>query len=197
MKYVPRIWERKFERLSTMFRVVLLTGARQIGKTTMLQHMAQGTGRKYVTLDDPFARDLAVHDPLAFFQTYEPPVLVDEVQYAPELFPIIKLIADREHVPGLFWLTGSQHYAMIQSVQESLAGRIAIMRMHGFTQGEKALVPYAPLRWDLPALQARADVRKGAWGPQKVWEGIWQGGMPSMQAFRANAEAREVYFSLY
>lgn len=197
MEYTPRIWERKFGNLNNTFRVVLVTGARQVGKTTMLRHLAEGTNRKYVTLDDPFARELAQEDPIGFFQAYEPPVLIDEVQYAPQLFPAIKLIADQEGTNGLFWLTGSQHYSMMQHVQESLAGRVGIMRMYGFTQSEKARIPYAPLQWDLASLQKRAETRKEILGPSSVWKGIWLGNMPAVQDFASNPEARETYFSSY
>lgn len=86
MEYVTRELERKFLRLNDFFKVVLVTGARQVGKTTMLKHLSAGTGRTYVTMDNIMARELATTDPVLFFQTYKPPVLIDEVQKATELF---------------------------------------------------------------------------------------------------------------
>ena len=86
MKYITREAERKIQKMDRFFKVVLVTGARQVGKTTMLKHLSEGTERNYVTLDDMMIRDLAKSDPKLFFQMYRPPILIDEVQYAPELF---------------------------------------------------------------------------------------------------------------
>ena len=86
MNYIKRNLERKFIRMSAFFKAVLVTGARQVGKTTTLRHLAEGHDRTYVTLDNLMARNLAKTDPVLFFQTYKPPIIIDEVQYAPELF---------------------------------------------------------------------------------------------------------------
>ncbi|MFH1147504.1 MAG: AAA family ATPase [Pseudomonadota bacterium] len=90
------------------FPVLPVTGARQVGKTTFLQHLS-GDERTYVTLDDPLVLSLGKEDPALFMQRFPPPVLIDEIQYAPELLPHIKMAVDRERKPGIFWLTGSQH----------------------------------------------------------------------------------------
>ncbi len=100
MKYITRELERKFMQMDSFFKVVLVTGARQVGKTTMLRHLAEGTNRTYVTLDDLMARELAQTDPVLFFQTYKPPVLIDEVQHAPQLFERIKLMSDNTEEIG-------------------------------------------------------------------------------------------------
>jgi predicted AAA+ superfamily ATPase len=110
--------------MSEFFKAVLVTGARQVGKTTMLKHLAEGQNRSYVTLDNLPARNLAKSDPVLFFQIYKPPVIIDEVQYAPELFGQIKILCDESETPGRFWLTGSQKFAMMKNVRETLAGRI-------------------------------------------------------------------------
>lgn len=94
--------------MSDFFKAVLVTGARQVGKTIMPRYLAEGQNRTYVTLDNLAARDLAKSDPVLFFQTYRPPIIIDEVQYAPELFSQIKIICDNSEETGLFWLTGSQ-----------------------------------------------------------------------------------------
>ena len=96
MEYIRRTLEDKFLRMSDFFKVVLVTGAIQVGKTTMLRHLAEeeGKGRGYVSLDDPFVREAAQSDPALFFQFYRPPVIIDEVQKAPQLFEQIKIIAD-------------------------------------------------------------------------------------------------------
>ncbi len=88
MEYITRELERKFLKLNEFFKVVLVTGARQVGKTTMQKHLVEGD-RTYVTMDNMMARALAQSDPVLFFQTYKPPVLIDEIQKAPELFEIM------------------------------------------------------------------------------------------------------------
>ena len=134
MEYIKRSLERKFTRMSAFFKAVLLTGARQVGKTTMLRHLAEGQDRTYVTLDNIMARNLAGTDPVLFFQTYKPPVIIDEVQYAPELFSQIKILCDDQQDTGLFWLTGSQQFDMMKNVRETPAGRIGILELYGLSK---------------------------------------------------------------
>ena len=140
MSYICRELERKFLKLNDFFKVVLVTGARQVGKTTMLKHLAEGTDRTYISLDDSMVRELAKRDPVLFFQTYKPPILIDEVQKAPELFEQIKVIVDNSEDPGLIWLTGSQQYKMMEKVRETLAGRIGILTLYSLSQREKKRV---------------------------------------------------------
>lgn len=122
--YVPRTLETFVTRAAQQFPVLLLTGARQVGKTTLLRHLSHA-GRAYVTLDDPLVLTLAKTDPALLMQRFPPPVLIDEIQYATELLPYIKMAADRAGEPGLFWLTGSQQFHLMKGVSESLAGRVA------------------------------------------------------------------------
>lgn len=195
MDYIPRHLERKFIKMSGFFKAVLVTGARQVGKTTMLRHLAQGQDRTYVTLDNRMARELAQTDPVLFFQTYKPPILIDEVQYAPELFPQIKILCDDSEETGLFWLTGSQQYKMMEKVRESLAGRIGIMVLYSMSQSEKAGVVFEnELDFSLACLQTRQrQVAKN--DVIKVFDHIWRGGMP--QVLYADAEQRQEYFEAY
>ena len=108
MAYIVRHMEQKVLRLSKSFSALLITGPRQAGKTTMLRELAarEGIGRGYVSLDDLNMRDMAKNDPQLFLQLHRPPVIIDEVQYAPELFTYIKIHVDEYHEPGAFWLTG-------------------------------------------------------------------------------------------
>lgn len=195
MEYIHRSLERKFTRMSGFFKAVLVTGARQVGKTTMLRRLAAGENRTYVTLDDLPVRNLAKSDPALFFQTYKPPVMIDEVQYAPELFGRIKIMCDESEETGLFWLTGSQQFDMMKNVREALAGRIGILELYSLTKNEKdGLALDGELDFSLPALQARrAKVKKN--DIVDVFEHIWRGGMP--QAFRADAEQRREYYHAY
>jgi predicted AAA+ superfamily ATPase len=181
--------------MSVFFKAVLVTGARQVGKTTMLRHLAQGQNRTYVTLDNLMARNLAKTDPVLFFQTYKPPVFIDEVQYAPELFGRIKIFCAESEKTGLFWLTGSQQFDMMKNVRESLAGRIGILELYGLSKNEKDGVVFEnELDFSLPCLQARR-IKAPKNDIVDVFEHIWRGGMP--QALRADAEQRREYYSAY
>src|SRR5689334_20225990 len=103
--YIQRCLKKTIINASQSFPVILLTGPRQVGKTTLLQQISEN--RHYVTLDNLEDRMLAKSDPAGFLQRYTPPVLIDEIQYAPELFSYIKILADKHKQPGMFWLTGS------------------------------------------------------------------------------------------
>ena len=94
MNYIERTLERKFLRMNEAFKAIMVVGARQVGKSTMLKHFAKKQNRTVVSMDDARLRDLAKTDPVLFFQMYRPPILIDEVQKAPELFEQIKIICD-------------------------------------------------------------------------------------------------------
>ena len=195
MQYIERALERKFLHMSSFFKAVLVTGARQVGKTTMLQHLAQGQHRTYVTLDNLMARTLAQTDPVLFFQTYKPPVTIDEVHHAPQLFGQIKILCDESQEPGLFWLTGSQQYNMMQNVRETLAGRIGILQLFSLTKNEaKGILIPGELDFSLPCLQNRQTyVEKN--DIVDTFEHIWRGGMP--QVLLADDEQRQEYYNSY
>lgn len=147
--YIPRALESVVRRYSDFFKVVVVTGPRQVGKTTMLRHLMEedeiaGRRRNYVTLDNTAVRQLAREDPALFLQRYEPPVLIDEIQYAPELLPFIKIAADNASENGGFWLTGSQPFHLMRHVSESLAGRAGIIEMLGLSDAELQGRPSAP-----------------------------------------------------
>lgn len=195
MRYITRELERKFMQMDAFFKVVLVTGARQVGKTTMLKHLAEGTDRTYVSLDDLMARELAQTDPALFFQTYKPPILIDEVQHAPQLFEQIKLMCENTEEPGHFWLTGSQQYNMMKHVRETLAGRIGILQLYSLSQREKNGVFFdTPLDFSPNTLKERQEMLP-ANDITKVFEHIWRGGMP--QVLEADEEMRQEYYSSY
>ncbi len=195
MQYIKRTLERKFLHMSSFFKAVLVTGARQVGKTTMLRHLAEGEGRSYVSMDDFQARALAKTDPVMFFQTYKPPIIIDEIQKAPELFERIKIICDDSDEAGLFWLTGSQQYGMIKNIRETMAGRIGIMELYGFSKNEVDGIAFEDeMDFSLPNLLGRQSM-VGRNDVVDVFEHIWRGGMPD--AWRADAEQRQEYFNSY
>ena len=129
MTYIKRDMEKMVVELSEQYPVILITGPRQVGKTTMLQNLMVGTDRTYVSLDDLNIRALAKSDPAMFFQLYKTPIFIDEVQYAPELFTYIKIMVDKNQQPGEFWLTGSPIFKLMLGVQESLAGHVAVLNL--------------------------------------------------------------------
>ena len=179
MEYISRNLEAVVMQVTREFPAVLVTGPRQVGKTTMLQKLMEGTDRKYVSLDDLNERSLAKNDPELFLQAHKPPVLIDEVQYAPELFPYIKIYADSHHEPGAFWLTGSQIFQMMRGVQESLAGRAAVLSMTSLAQAELAGASMTPLEIDPEALKEREKLRIPA-DVQGIFERIYRGSMPAI-----------------
>jgi predicted AAA+ superfamily ATPase len=130
---IERTLSQVVAQVSKSFPVLLVTGPRQVGKTTLLETCSE-KGRRYVSLDDLEQRELAQTDPALFLQRHKPPVTIDEVQYAPELFSYIKMAVDKSRQPGMFWLTGSQKFHLMKGISESLAGRVAIIDMLGLSQ---------------------------------------------------------------
>lgn len=180
--YITRHMEKPVMELNEQYPVLLLTGPRQVGKTTMLEHLieVEGKGRKKVSLDDLTLRELAKTDPKMFFQLYQPPLLIDEVQYAPELFPYIKIMVDERHQPGDFWLTGSQLFKMMEGVQESLAGRVALLHLSPLSQSEiMKRPPEPPFSLELSLLSERQNGCQMLNTPE-VFQHIHQGGMPAL-----------------
>ena len=195
MQYIKRDLERVVLQASEEYPAVIITGSRQIGKTTMLQKLMKGTTRSYVTLDDLTERALAQNDPEMFLQLHKPPVLIDEVQYAPQLFTYIKIHADRDQRPGDFWMTGSQSFKLMKLAGESLAGRACILHMCTMSQNELyGSGKNLPFTLDLDALQARIAARTPADTPA-IFERIFRGSMPAMTSGRISN--RNLFYSSY
>ncbi len=195
MEYIQRELERKFLEMNRFFKAVLVIGARQVGKSTMLKQLAKEQNRTVVTMDDDFIRELAETDPRLFFQTYKPPILIDEIQKAPNLLVHIKMMCDESEERGRFWLTGSQRRRIMERSQETLAGRLGILRLYGLSQREKAgVLDAAPLDFSVDALMKRA-----AQLPENdinaVFTHIWQGGFADVQS--ATGEQAQVYYQSY
>jgi hypothetical protein len=178
MPYLQRTLEHGFLQASRQMPVLLLTGPRQIGKTTFLRHLADKE-RTYVSLDDPVLRDLAATDPALFLQRFQPPILIDEIQYAPQLLPLIKISVDEDRTPGRFWLTGSQQFHLMKGVSESLAGRVGVMQLMGFSQAELAgtpnLPPFLPTEAQMKAREGRPTLALG-----QLFQRIWLGSFPAL-----------------
>ena len=196
MKYIKRHLEDVVVRLSTEYPALLLTGPRQTGKTTMLHRLAEEEKREraYVTLDAPAERQLAKSDPAMFLQLHKPPVLIDEVQYAPELFTHIKMHIDKTHQPGDFWMTGSQAFKLMRGVQESLAGRVALLNMSPLAQREINGLAALPFTLDIETLATQQALIAPLTTAQ-IYERIWKGGMPAFVSGRYTD--RGVFYSGY
>ena len=177
MSYITRSLEKVVQQVTQEYPVVLVTGPRQVGKTTMLQKLMEGTSRGYVSLDDLNERALAKNDPELFLQLHKPPVLIDEVQYAPELFTYIKVYADTHHEPGAFWLTGSQ-----------------VLSMTSLSQSEINGADTEPFRVDLDALLNREEKAVPA-DTKDIFERIYRGSMPAIASGK-NTNS-QIFYSSY
>jgi len=193
--YKERTLETFFKKAASQFPVMLVTGARQVGKTTFLKHLSS-EGRLYVTLDDPLVLNLARQDPALFMQRFPTPVLIDEIQYAPELLPYIKMEVDRNRKPGLFWLTGSQQFQLMKGVSESLAGRVGVVQLLGLSHRESAgqgqsATPFLPMPEDI---QSRM-MSGGKLTLKDIYKIIWRGSFPEV-ALKAKTD-RDLFYSSY
>ena len=195
MSYIKRTLEKCITEISMDYSCLLLVGPRQVGKTTMLEHLMEGTDRKRVTLDDTENRRLAKNDPELFLELHPAPVLIDEVQYAPELFSYIKIKVDNGAAPGSYWLTGSQAFQLMELAQESLAGRTAIIHMSALSQSELyGSGDTEPLSLEIGKLNKRKEGLAKC-GPAEMYERVWNGGMPGHRSGRY--KDRDVFYNSY
>lgn len=195
----PRTLRASVLKASRHFPVVAVTGARQVGKTTLLQDISE-PGRQYVSLDDPFLLKAAKEDPELFLQNHPAPLLIDEIQYAPELLPFIKMRVDAAKEKGMYWLTGSQPFHLMQGLSESLAGRVGILNLLGFSNleahglGDQSFSPFLPeLAW--VKTQQKLWGEGGAQNVQELFAAIWRGSFPALVI---DAEMdRDLFFASY
>lgn len=182
MRYIPRYIEKIIKQSNKTFKIVFLSGPRQVGKTTTFNKMAEKMRIGYVTLDDLDQRELANSDPKLFLQQLKTPTIIDEVQYAPKLFPQIKKIVDESEKNGQFWLTGSQQFSLIKNIQESLAGRVAILNILGLSRNEKKIKKITDKTFDKPKINT-------------LFKEIFEGGYPIFQS--KDSPNRGIYFNSY
>lgn len=194
MRYIARNLEKVVLEVTKEYPVVLVTGPRQVGKTTMLQKLMEGTDRNYVSLDDLNERNLAKTDPEMFLQLHKPPILIDEVQYAPELFVYIKIHVDKYHNAGDFWLTGSQVFKLMSGIQESLAGRVAVLSLTSLSQAEICGGEMQPFTLDIEKLSARRKERTAA-DTGVIFDRIFRGSMPAIVSEK-NSNS-QIFYSSY
>ncbi|MDR2102086.1 MAG: ATP-binding protein [Treponema sp.] len=182
--YKPRHAEKTLARLAKNFGAVLVTGARQVGKTTLLKEFGKGfsPGLGYVTLDNPLTLNEALSEGSVFFKQHRPPLIIDEMQYAPGLFPYIKMIIDTEKAGGLFFMSGSQQFRMMKNVSESLAGRIGMVTLPAFSlreiQGISDDSPFLPEE----GYFSRRGQTAVPLSYDELWGLIQRGAMPALNA---------------
>jgi hypothetical protein len=176
--YLKRHAEKTIDKLAEMFGAVMVTGPRQVGKTTMLKEKMADVD--YITLDDPILRLSAAENSGTFFKDNPPPIFIDEIQYAPNLFPHIKMIIDSNHEKGQFFMSGSQQFKMMKNVSESLAGRLGIINLLGLSLREKICVEYDEpfIPTDEYFATRKKNVKDVSY--DDIWKNIHRGSMPEL-----------------
>lgn len=195
--YVDRSVEKRIKKLSGQYPVVMICGARQTGKSTVMNHVKEET-RRYISLDDLNVRRLAVEDPALFVQKYKPPIIIDEFQYAPDILSYIKLEIDRRNLngedsSGMYWLSGSQQFKMMKNVSESLAGRVAIIDLSSLSSEEIDGVQKGLFVPKIEYMEKRMDNSK-ILDITDIYKRIFKGGMPKLIATEID---RSEYYSNY
>ena len=196
MEYIKRNMEDIFLTLNKQYPAILVTGPRQAGKTTMLQKLieVEECNRNYVSLDDLNDRALAKSDPTMFFQIHQPPILIDEIQYAPELFTYIKIHVDKYQRAGDFWMTGSQLFKLMDGVQESLAGRVALLHLSPLSQQEVYSGQAGAFTLNIDVLAERQQAVEPVLAPA-VFDRLFLGGMPALVSKKY--QERSIFYSSY
>ena len=192
--YIKRTSEDVIKNLSKQFKVVLVTGARQVGKSTLLKHCDEN--RNYVSLDDLSERELAINEPKLFLETHKTPLIIDEIQYAPNLLSYIKLIVDKSDKKGQYWLTGSQQFHLMKNVSESLAGRVGILDLMGLSLAELSQTPNnEPFFPDLEYIEKRRENHKN-YSTSDIFKIIYNGSFPALNN-QDEFQDRNAFYSAY
>jgi predicted AAA+ superfamily ATPase len=205
--YIRRQLEDTITRANRFFSVIMVTGPRQSGKTTLLTHL-RDPNRRIVSLDDLELRRLAQNEPKLFIEQFPPPVMIDEFQYAPNLLPYIKIAVDElrtldrnEEAAGLYWLTGSRHFLLMKNVRESLAGRVAILELLGFSPSEllrpTEFMAENIFGQDYKHLSESQVLADSYQAPQRVFASIINGSLPQVHVSALDQEQRKNFYSNY
>ena len=192
--YINRTAESVIKKLSKQFKVVLVTGARQVGKSTLLKHCDKN--RNYVSLDDLSERELAINEPKLFLENHRAPLIIDEIQYAPQLLSYIKLEVDKSDKTGQYWLTGSQQFHLMKNVSESLAGRVGILDLMGLSLNELSQKPNnKPFFPSLEYVEEQRKISK-KYTTSEIFKIIFNGSFPALNTYNEYQD-RNAFYSAY
>lgn len=192
MEYIKRSAEDIIKKQEKMFKAILITGARQVGKTTMLRNVKPDIN--YITLDDMILNQSAKEDPDLFLKSNKPPIIIDEIQYAPDLLRYIKIAIDNSNEKTMFYLTGSQQFHLMKNVSESLAGRVGILNLLGLSIREIKNINFN--EQFLPTdeyLEKRKKCEKEI-SYDEIWDIIHKGTMPALYKDESDFE---MFYSMY
>ena len=192
MKYIKRLAENVINKQEKMFKTILVTGARQVGKTTMLKNIKSDIN--YITLDDMLLSESAIEDPELFLKSNKPPIIIDEIQYAPNLLRYIKMVVDNNEEKAMYYLTGSQQFNLMKDISESLAGRIGILNLLGLSlreiKGINFNEEFTPTN---EYIEKREKFIKDI-SYEEIWEIIHKGAMPAL--YQENNDV-EMFYAMY
>lgn len=192
MKYIKRAAEKVIEKQEKMFKAILITGARQVGKTTMLKNLKSNVN--YITLDDMILNQSAKEDPNLFLKSNKPPIIIDEIQYAPDLLRYIKIEIDNSKKNAMFYLTGSQQFHLMKNVSESLAGRIGILNLLGFSLREIKKIDFNMPFIPTPSYFSEREKYNIKISYDEIWDIIHKGTMPAL--YQKDSDF-EMFYSMY
>ena len=192
MKYIERSLEKPLKKLLNEYACTLIIGPRQVGKSTIIEHISGNKKREFVTLDNLNERRLAKDDPQMFLKLHNTPIVIDEVQYAPELFSYIKIEIDKGAKPGTFILTGSQSFKLMKLAKESLAGRVAIINMSNLSQAEIYGYNNKKFLLEIDDLKKRNNKE---YDIKNIYERIFEGSMPALVSGKYTNS--KLYFNSY
>lgn len=184
MKSIARHAEKIIERLATEYPAVLVIGARQTGKTTLLRKITEKKSVPYLTFDDPSEELSAKNDAKTFIEFHQPPFMFDEIQYVQELFRYLKIEIDKNRTNGMYYLTGSQQFHLMEAATESLSGRIGIVQLYPFSErellGDSFTEPFIPTKEYLLERNSYLLKAKTEFSVQKTWKSIHRGFFPEV-----------------
>lgn len=192
MKYIKRNAESVIKKQEKMFKTILVTGARQVGKTTMLKNLKSDIN--YITLDDMILNQAALEEPDLFLKSNKPPIIIDEIQYAPNLLRNIKMVIDNSEEKAMFYLTGSQQFNLMKDVSESLAGRVGILNLLGLSLREIKDIDFnEPFMPTYDYIEKRKKFDKEI-TYDEIWEIIHKGAMPALYQEESDVD---MFYAMY
>lgn len=192
MKYIKRNAESVIEKQEKMFKTILVTGARQVGKTTMLKNLKSDIN--YITLDDMILNQAAIEEPELFLKSNKPPIIIDEIQYAPNLLRNIKMVIDNSDKKAMFYLTGSQQFNLMKDVSESLAGRVGILNLLGLSLREIKNIDFNESFMPTDDYIERRKKYEKEISYDEIWDIIHKGSMPALYQEESDVD---MFYAMY